>query len=245
MVRTEFTEDADFVEGAVVVSVFEPANPAIGRLWLDLGAVDMAQDVSITSPVTAFDEVSMAELTPVVQLQYPYAINSQLIETRLNGGTATIDSNRLKLSTGAAANRLAMSLSRKALKYNPGQGAMVRFTALFTTGVANSTQLIGIGDQNDGFFFGYNASTFGVLHRSGGASEMRLLTVTTGSSTAEDITITLDGDAATTVSVTNTADTTLTANEIAAHDYSGVGDGWTAHAMGATVRFMSYTSGSK
>lgn len=35
MVRTEFTEESDFVEGVVVVSATAPVNPKIGRLWLD------------------------------------------------------------------------------------------------------------------------------------------------------------------------------------------------------------------
>ena len=72
-------------------------------------------------------------------------------------------------------------------------------------------------------------------------SEVRTLTVTTKSTTAENITITLDGDALATVAVTDqTAGTTSsTATEIAAADYSGVGTGWTAVAVAATVVFTS------
>jgi hypothetical protein len=42
---------------------------------------------------------------------------------------------------------------------------LVRFTAVFTNGVANSRQLIGVGDSVDGFFFGFNGTAFGILHR--------------------------------------------------------------------------------
>ena len=56
------------------------------------------------------------------------------------------------LSTGAAANSSAQILSKEPIKYNPGQGGLVRFTGIFTIGVANSTQLIGIGDSGDGYF---------------------------------------------------------------------------------------------
>ena len=66
------------------------------------------------------------------------------------------------------------------------------------------------------------------------------MTVSTKSSTAENITITLDGDADATVAVTNGADATVTANEIAAHDYSDVGTGWTARAVGNKVEFKSW-----
>jgi hypothetical protein len=40
--------------------------------------------------------------------------------------------------------------------------------------------------------------------------------------------------------VTNGADATVTANEIAAHDYSDVGPGWDAYAVGNTVVFVSW-----
>ena len=69
-----------------------------------------------------------------------------------------------------------------------------------------------------------------------GIHETRTLTVTTGSSHAENITITLDSDADATVAVTNTGDVTLTANEIAAHDYSDYDRDWeTATVASATL----------
>ncbi len=195
---------------------------------------------------TAFGELSVAELTPIVQLHFPYNLNDFLVDTRLNKGTATVDSNRLKLSTGAVANQSAQLLSKRAVTYQPGQGGLWRGTAVFTTGAANSSQYIGIGSSGDGYFFGYNGTAFGIMRRQGGKPEVRLLTVGTGSSHDEDITITLDGDADTGVTVTDTTgDATLTANEIAAHDYSNLGQGWTAHAMGNKVRFESFNTASQ
>lgn len=198
----------------------------------------------ISSPISAFGEVLIAEPTPVVQVQFPYNINNRLVETRLNNGTATQDTGRIKLSTGAGANQTAMILTRDAVHYSPGQGVNVKFTTIYTAGAANSIQLHGIGDAGDGFFFGFNGTAFGTLHKVGGKSEVRTLTVTTASSTAEDITITLDSDAVATVSVTNTADKTLTANEIAAHDYSNLGKGWRTFVNGDTVIFISYDTGT-
>jgi len=189
---------------------------------------------------TAFGEASVAQPRPVVQLQFPYAINPEIVETRTNNGAVTVDANRAKLSTGAGANQLAQMLSRAPIKYNPGQGGLVRFTGVFTTGVANSQQLIGIGDSGDGYFFGYNGADFGVMRRSGGNPEVREFQVTTASTTAEDITITLDGDA-NTVTVTNSANVTTTANEIAADaGWGNLGSGWKAVADGDTVVFESF-----
>lgn len=194
---------------------------------------------------TAFGELLIAELTPIVQLHSAYNINTRIMEARDNNGSSSISNNKFQVSTGAAANQSSSLLSRVAVKYNAGQGMMWRGTGVYTAGAANSTQYIGIGTASEGHFFGYNGTTFGILRRQGGSPEIRTLTVTTGSSNTENITITLDGDAEATVAVTNTGDTTLTANEIADHDYSNVGQGWTAHSMGANVVFESYNAASQ
>lgn len=201
--------------------------------------------VSIGGPVTAFGELAAAEVTPQVQIGFPYNLNEQIIETRDNGGSSTVSGGLASMSTGAGANQSATILSKTPVKYNHGQGGLFRGTAIFTTGVANSTQQIGIGDSFDGYFFGYEGATFGIKRLDSGKPEVRTLTVTTGSSTAENITITLDDDALATVAVTNTGDVTLTANEIAAADYSTTGSGWFTEAVGDTVIFVSWNDGAK
>lgn len=204
--------------------------------------------VSETS-VTAFGEISVAELSPVVQLQFPYNINRDVIEVRDNNGVSSVVNNLANLSTGAAANQSASILSKVPIKYNPGQGGLVRFTALYTTGVVNSTQYAGIGNSTDGYFFGYKGETFGILRRRGGLPETRRLAITTASNTSENITITLNGIAESVAVTAAGADTpttrVVTANEIVAHDWSNVGEGWEVHNMGASVFFTSYSDGAK
>ena len=195
---------------------------------------------------TAFGEALTAQLTPIINVDFSYVLHAEIVNTRLNNGTASVDSNRLKLSTGAAANQSAELLSKHTLKYHAGIGASGRFSALFTAGAAGSNQLIGIGSAGDGFFFGFDGVDFGVLRRRGGVPEIRSLQITTKSTTAENITITLDGDADATVAVTDATatDATTTANEIAAHDFSNLGRGWQAIAVGDTVNFISYCANS-
>ncbi len=196
---------------------------------------------------TAFGELSVAEATPIVQVQFPYNINTDIWEIRDNNGAATVSNNMANLSTGALANQSSTILSRVPVKYNPGQGALNRFTAVYTTGVANSTQYVGIGGESDGYFFGYNGATFGIMRRQGGLPEVRRFEITTKSTTNEDITITLNSVAEGGIAVTDASATnaTTTANEIAAHDFSDVGEGWEAHAMGDKVFFTSFTDGAK
>jgi len=197
------------------------------------------------APKTAFGELSTSSLTPIVQLLFPHNINEEIIETRNNNGAITVDEARAKLSTGAAANQTAEFRSKIPVRYVPGQGAVCRFTRIWTTGVTGSSQGQGMGSSGDGLYFGYNGTSFGVLRRESGVPEVRTLTVSTASTTAENITITLDGDADATVAVTNSGDTTITANEIAAHDFSDLGRGWRASVSSDTVIFESYDASSR
>lgn len=196
--------------------------------------------VDLVKSKTAFGEISVAELTAQVQVQFPYNINAaQVTAFGGNGGSATHANASAVLSTGTASDGFGLMISNDVVKFNAGQGGLGRFTNIFTTGVANSFQIMGVGNALNGFFFGYNGAAFGVLHRTGGNPEFRTLTVSTGSSTAEDITITLDGVAVTDVSVTASGDATITALEIAEHSYFDVAEGWGATAIGATVLFTS------
>ena len=199
---------------------------------------------------TAFGESSVAELTPVVQLQFPYNINPEQVDVHANNsGTVTQADNMAVLQSGTDAVARAEFHSIVPVKYNSGEGGLERFTSIFTTGVADSSQYVGIGDVSDGFYFGYSGTSFGLLKRRSGAPEIRIFAVTAASQTTENITIELDGDSDATVAVTNqgadTASTrTLTANEIAAHDFSDVGTGWNAVAEGGSVVFVSFDSTS-
>lgn len=117
----------------------------------------------------AFGELITAELTPKVQIDFPYNINTDIVNTTTTGsGTVTQSNGKVVVQTTASASSTAQLTSKRVLKYDAGQGALIRFTAIFTTGVASSTQIVGIGDNIDGFFFGYNATSSGILRRQNG-----------------------------------------------------------------------------
>lgn len=189
---------------------------------------------------TAFGELMVASPSPVVQLSFPYSINSQSALARENqSGSITHANRQAVISTGAASSSSAELRSRRLLRYSPGVGALARFTAVFTAGVAGSTQWAGIGNESDGFFFGYSGTSFGIMHRKNGSPKVTTLTVSTASSHNENITITLDGTTKA-VAVTNSGVITTTANEIAAADYTDTGTGWLAYAVGNKVIFKSW-----
>jgi hypothetical protein len=118
-------------------------------------------------PSSAFGELLTVEPTPIVQLQFPYNINTRYVTTSVSGtGAVTQANSMLVLQTASSASSSATLKSNARLQYQPGQGASCLFTALYTTGVTGSSQITGIGNDTDGFFFGYNGPTFGILHRN-------------------------------------------------------------------------------
>ena len=117
---------------------------------------------------------------------------------------------------------------------------VARFTAKFTTGVASSYQVAGVGHAEDGVFFAYKNTDFGILYSHHGVREVQTLTITTGSSTAENVTVQLNG-VNFSVAVTNSASIQRTVWEISQGTYAG----WKAYPQGATVVFVADSVGDK
>ena len=117
--------------------------------------------------------MNVAASVPVVQVDFVYGINDVTTQTAVTGsGTAGGSSGLLELATTAAASSSAIAYTSRNLKYRPGQGALLRFTALFTTGVANSVQYAGAGfpSLQDGLFFGYEGASFGISYIRAGST---------------------------------------------------------------------------
>ena len=220
---------------AFLVIVLLLTQPAVGTFILPL-----------FPDTTAFGETAVAEPTPVVQLQFPYNINTDIIEKRENNaGTITQAGGMAVMQTGASANSAAHMLSILPLKYNSGQGALVRFTAIYTTGVADSIQVAGVGEVGDGLFFGYNGTAFSIDRREAGMPEIQTLSVTTGAVTATgNITINVDS-VAKVVAVTSGDTARQVAVKIADADFSDTGLGWSATVDNATIIFKAWSGGDK
>lgn len=196
-------------------------------------------------PLTAFAEMLVAQPVPVLQAQFTYGINPlQFDSFPGNGGSITSANAMASISTGTSSDGFAILLSNGVVRYNAGQGALARFSAFFTTGVADSEQLAGLGHNLCSLAVGYNGTDFSVLRRTDGNTEIRTLTITTASSTAENVTITLDGVADSTVTVTASADPAVTAKEISDHNYLSIGTGWATEVAGNVVTFFSLDAAS-
>lgn len=136
-----------------------------------LGSVSISNEPAIGAlphaNLGAFGDLEVMTLTPVCHLSFVTGLRSQLLSsTTANAATVDTNGGRLRLQTGTNAAGSAIAQSVRPVSYRPGQGITARFTALFTAGAADSTQIAGMGNASDGYFFGYNGATFGILHRN-------------------------------------------------------------------------------
>jgi len=205
------------------------------------------QEIAIHSPLLPFGSVHTEGMESIFQTDAVYGINPTECNTTVGinvpgttSATNTGTNNLFKCSTGTTAYSFSTIQSRKRLRYRAGQGVIGRFTALYSAPAANSILVAGVGTGESGYYFGYNGTSFGILHSTGGKREIQTLTVTTGSTATNDYVVTLGGTAFT-VTATNNGSTTKTAYEISQGTYTG----WSAEQRGATVVFLASAVGNK
>lgn len=197
------------------------------------------QPIDIVSPRTAFGELQANPLEPQAQIDSIYGVLDSDHEVfEATGGTVTTENRMFKCSTGVSLGGYGTIRSKRALRYRPGQGAVVRFTAMFDpdNAVPLSTQLAGAFVAENGLFFGYDGEEFGLMRQTGGAIEIRTLTVTTPDGTGGNATVTLNG-VGHTVPITGGGTVQDDAAEIAAFAYAG----WRARQVDDTVIFVAFT----
>lgn len=206
--------------------------------------IDGADTVAITGPLTTFGEVSVATLTAQAQGDFIYNINTQVFTTSsFVGGAVAAVSGACELESGTDPAGSATVQFRRGLKYRPGQGSMMRATALYDTPSAGNAQFIGAGTAENGYFIGYFATNFGILHSEKGQREIRRLDITTGAGTG-NVTVTIDGNAVV-VPVVGGGDVHQTAYQLSLADYSQVGNGgWLADPVSGSVYYISARSNS-
>jgi hypothetical protein len=118
---------------------------------------------------TAFEDLSVSQIYPVVQNDFTFSVNPDIINSTTTGvGSVTQDHNMAVISTGASADSSASLASERIIRYKPGMGVRALFTAIYSQGVEGNVQLGGIGNDDDGCFFGFNGPDFGIVRRYDG-----------------------------------------------------------------------------
>ena len=145
---------------------------------------------------SGFGELKIAQMTPTIQYMNPYDVYStDEVEIFTNNGDVTADKSTVTISCQNGVGDYSTLMSKRNCKYRPGQGNLARFTCQFdqTNAVSSSVQLAGLGTAFNGFFFGYNGTSFGIMHRYNGAPEIYKVVVSSAFTGAGTVAITLNG----------------------------------------------------
>jgi len=128
---------------------------------------------NIPNQKTAFGELLVGQVSPIFQGSFEYTVDNTELNTNtvVNGGTVTQADAMAVCTTTTTTGRSAELKSTTKGRYRAGIGGLNRFTALFSTPIALSYQLIGIADEigssqpyKNGLMVGYVGTVFGV-HR--------------------------------------------------------------------------------
>ena len=196
-------------------------------------------EVAMHAPITPFGDVLSSKSSPIFADSAIYGINTRdLLTTSATGGGVTQANGLWSCTTGTSVGGYGVLQSRKRIQYQGGQGSIARVSALFTTGVALSSQIAGIGHAESGLYVGYQNTNFGIQYVTGGVRAVVTLTITVASSNTENVTVTLNS-VANTVAVTNSGNIQRSVWELAQGTYSG----WRVTPVGATLIFVQGAAG--
>lgn len=198
-------------------------------------------EVALHAPRLPFGSIHTENLFPVEQRDAIYGISrlEQNIGSSGSGAVSAVDGSFV-ITTGATIYSQAFIQSRKRLRYRPGQGVVGRFTAIYDTPAALSYQVVGFGHAEDGVYFGYKNTDFGILYVNRGVREIQKLTVTTGAIAAGNVAVELNGTTFV-VPVSGNSSANRTAYDIARYNYTN----WLASAEDSTVYFVADAVGNK
>jgi len=205
---------------------------------------DPSSGESVTTNIggsTVFGEVASAETTPVFQLDGLYGIsdtNEFQLNSAAGGGQSVNSDGLLTVNSGTAPGGFGALRSKRAVRYRPGQGSMLRFTAMFPGGqVEGYQQVAGYLNQTDILAIGYNfvpGSEFAILRRYKSTAELWELNFTVGTGlSAEDLEITLNGTLHT-IQVPGE----LSAQEVASYIGNSTFSNWIIDYVDTRVEFL-------
>ena len=106
-----------------------------------------------------------------LEINFETAPGATLVtETFTGGGAVTITNGHSIYSTGTAATASAQVTTVQSVIYRPAHEMYSCFTAAFTAGTATSLQRIGLFDTGNGFYIGFEGTTFGITKRVSGVN---------------------------------------------------------------------------
>ena len=145
--------------------LFNSGNTEVGTLLnpLQVNATPLEADsFSAAVVATRYNQVEIDYSTTA-----PASISDITITTSGGGGSAN-SGGQAVFSTSTGATGSVKAVTNTTISYRPQAEVYAAFSAVFTTGTAGSIQRLGIYDANNGFFLGYEGTSFGVTLRKAG-----------------------------------------------------------------------------
>src|SRR3990167_396750 len=126
---------------------------------------------TVTPFISAFGDLQVGEKVDSFSLMFQFNIPTDLC-TSTNSGTGiaptiSIPFAQLQCATGTGVSQLE---STQRLRYISAHESYIYFTAIYTSGMSNSTQYVGLIDDDDGWAIGYNGTAFSVFWKRGGSN---------------------------------------------------------------------------
>lgn len=151
---------------------YNPQNPNGQATMANSAPVVVASDQSAV-PVTISQSDTFGQIISAVrynQVEVDFSSTapgsiSDITVTNTNGGSSSNSNGQAVFTSGANTSGGVKAVSNISVDYRPNAETYASFTAIFTTGIANSYQRIGIYNTTDGFFIGYEGTSFGVTIR--------------------------------------------------------------------------------
>jgi hypothetical protein len=190
--------------------------------------------------ISTFGEVLSVSPHATAQGDFIYGINDRIFTSGAYGSSAISEDDTLAvLSSGTDLNSYSFLRTSRTVRYRPGQGSLIKITAIFDNGLEGTTQLAGAGNRSNGYYFGYSGSSFGILHDENGKRAIQKLSITDNNAVAVTASIVVNG---TTASVPLLAgNSSSLANQIEKFNWFNFGPdgGWEAMAIGADVLLIA------
>ncbi|KAG5183106.1 hypothetical protein JKP88DRAFT_273081 [Tribonema minus] len=146
-------------------------NLNMGRL--DIGTyVPVRMDEDRRMRVRTAADSSLAAFSassPLVQASFQYGIDEREVAiAAAAAGSVTAGEGRASVSSGAAEDSSASLTTTRYAATGVGRTARALVSVAFGAGTPGSTQICGVGTQQEGLFVGYTGAVFGVAVRCGG-----------------------------------------------------------------------------
>lgn len=145
--------------------LFNSGNAEVGTLLnpLQVNATPLEAD--------SFSAAVVATRYNQVEIDYSTTAPASIPEisiTTSGGGNSANSNGQAVFATSTGATGSVKAVTALSISYRPQAEVYAAFSAVFTTGTAGSIQRLGIYDTNNGFFLGYEGTSFGVTLRKAG-----------------------------------------------------------------------------